>query len=414
MRTALVDCSVLDGNVTVPQPGVTILLEDEVIVAVGGEREFPPDVNVQDMAGRVVMPGLIDCHIHFALWSLDLLGHQDTPLSYLSAQTYKAMSDALRAGCTSARDPGGLDAGFRDAVNDGLAPGPRLQTSITIISPINGICDGSKSLGVTVPYMPGMPSPECTGPVEARAKVREVVRAGADFIKIATTGGVSSRRRAPQQQLFTVEEVSAIVDEAHAWGRPVACHALGGPGLLMAVQCGVDSIEHGVWLDDETVREMAKRGTWYVPTLSTYELHARQGGPLQKARAAEIIMSHADSVRRAREAGVRIACGSDSGVYDFNFAFELELLVATGMSPGEAIAAATSRAAECLGWQAEVGALRPGMRADLLVLERDPTRDITVLQDASAVRVIKSGVPVGPPGLNGSLLNGPSSHQAED
>ncbi len=368
------------------------MLENGRIAGVGQQQQdFPPDVEVQDVSGQVVMPGLIDCHIHFALWSLDLLAHQDEPISYLCGRTFSALREVLRSGCTAAHDPGGLDAGFRDAVNDGVVPGPRVQTSVTIVSPINGICDGTKRQGVSVPYLPGMPAPECTGPIEARAKVREVLRAGADFIKIATTGGVSSSRRAPRQQLFTEEEVLAIVDEAHTWGVPVACHALGGPGALMAVRCGVDSIEHGVWLDSQTIEEMVRRRTWYVPTLSAYELHARLGGSLQQARAAEITVSHATTVQKAREAGVRIACGSDSGVYGFGFALELELLVAAGMAPAEAIGAATSRAAECLGWQDEIGRIEPGMKADLLIVPSDPTVDISVLQKSDSLRVLKSG-----------------------
>jgi imidazolonepropionase-like amidohydrolase len=236
-----------------------------------------------------------------------------------------------------------------------------------------------------------MPSPECTGPIEARAKVREVIRAGADFIKIAATGGVSSRKREPRQRLHTEDELQAIVDEAHAWGRPVVCHAIGGPGLLAAVRAGVDTIEHGVWLDDASIAEMARRGTWYVPTLSGYELHAGQGAPLQKARAAEMLVSHRDSLRRAREAGVRVASGSDGGVYGHDFTLELELLVGAGMSAGEAIVAATSRAAECLGWQDEIGAVKPGMKADLLVVAGDPTEDIRVLRDPRNISVIRSG-----------------------
>jgi imidazolonepropionase-like amidohydrolase len=277
-------------------------------------------------------------------------------------------------------------------VNDGTRPGPRIQTSVTIVSPINGIADGTKGQGLAVPYPPCMPSPECTGPVEARAKVREVIRAGADFIKIAATGGVSSRKREPRQRLYTEEEILAIVDEAHAWGRPVICHAIGGPGLLMAVRAGVDTIEHGVWLEDEAIREMTRRGTWYVPTLSAYELHAQQGPPLQKARAADMLAGHRSSLRRAREAGVRIACGSDGGVYGHDFTLELELLVGAGMSPGEAIVAATSRASECLGWQDEIGAVKPGMKADLLVVRGDPTEDIRVLRDPRKVSVIKAGM----------------------
>ena len=348
-----------------------------------------------ELDGRTVMPGLIDCHIHFALWALDLLAHQDEALSYLCAKTQRALSETLAGGCTAARDPGGLDAGFRDAIEDGISLGPRIQTSITIVSPTNGIADSTRRQGLAVPYPPGMPSPECNGPVEARAKVREVVRAGADFIKLAVSGGVSSPRRSPHHRLFSEDEIVAIVDEAHAWDMPVACHAIGGPGPLMAVRAGVDTIEHGGWLDDECIDEMARRGTWYVPTFAGYEWHALYGGPLQRRYAEEMRTSHLASFRRALDAGVRIACGSDAGVYGHDFKRELELLVAAGMTPGQVIAAATSQAAECLGWSREVGTIRPGLRADLLVVDGNPVEEIAVLRRPGAIEcVLKAGVAV--------------------
>ncbi|HEX7972870.1 MAG TPA: amidohydrolase family protein, partial [Anaerolineales bacterium] len=211
--------------------------------------------------------------------------------------------------------------------------------------------------GVRAPVLAGMPAPECSGPDGARAKVREVIAAGADFVKLASTGGVSSPDLDPRQPLFSDAEIRAIVDEAHAAGRRVACHAIGGPGVLTAIRAGVDSIEHGVWLDDEALDELAARGTWYVPTLAAYELHRRQGPPLQRARAEEMVPAHRDSVRRAQRAGVRIACGSDGGVYGYDVILELELLVGAGLAPSEALVAATSSAAACLGWDDRLGAV---------------------------------------------------------
>src|SRR5215213_7799818 len=183
-----------------------------------------------DLEGRRVMPGLIDCHAHFAHWGMNLAAHQDSSLMLLAAETVAALRTTLEAGCTTARDLGGLDAGFREAVNRGLIAGPRLQCSLIIVSPTNGIVDPTTAQGIPSPVLPGMPSPSCNGPYEARAKVREVLRSGGDVIKIATTGGVSSPKVDPRRQLFTRDEVEAIVDEAHMAGVTVTCHALGGPG----------------------------------------------------------------------------------------------------------------------------------------------------------------------------------------
>jgi imidazolonepropionase-like amidohydrolase len=347
------------------------------------------------------MPGLIDCHIHFALWSFDLLSHVDRPLAYLGATTLRSLRETLEHGCTTARDPGGLDVGYRDAIADGISAGPRLQTSITIISPTNGIADSTKAQGIPPIYPPGMPSPECNGPDDVRRKVRELVRAGADFVKLAVSGGVSSPRRSPHHRMFTEGEIAAIVDEAHAWDLPVAAHAIGGPGPLAAIRAGVDTIEHGVFLDDECVEEMAARGTWYVPTFAGYEWHELHGDSLQQRHAIEIRAAHRESFARARNAGVRIASGSDAGVYNHDFSRELELLVEAGMTPSEAVLTATASAAECLGLKDRVGRVEEGLTADLLVVDGDPTRDVGLLRPGGTIEcVLQAGrVVVDRPGL---------------
>lgn len=391
MRWALTNCLLVDGTGAMARPDTTVVVDGDTIVEVSSRTDLD-GVHATDLGGLTVMPGLIDCHIHFAPWFLDPLAHQDSALSYLSAKTFSAMRGALLAGCTTARDPGGLDAGFRDAVAAGLCPGPRLQTSVNVVSPINGIVDGTKAQGIPVPYPPGMPAPECTGPWQARAKVREVLRSGADFVKIAATGGISSARVAPTQRLFTDEELAAIVDEAHAWGVPVICHAHGGAGAFAAVQAGVDTIEHGGWLDERCLDEMARRGTWYVPTFAIYHWHATQGAEFKKRRALEMRDSHREAFRRARAAGVRIAAGSDAGVYGHDFSLELELLAEAGMPAPEVVATATSKAAECLGWADEIGTVEPGKKADLLVVAGDPTKDVGVLRRTQNIRrVIKAG-----------------------
>src|SRR5581483_3086877 len=392
MKLALTNAVVVNGSDAAPRRGLTVAIEGNSISSVAERLDPDPETHVVDLDGLTVMPGLIDCHIHFALWAFELLGHQEEPISYLCAKTQRAMADALHEGCTSARDLGGLDAGFRDAVADGICPGPRLQTSITIVSPTNGIADNTNAQGIRVPYPPGMPSPECNGAAEVRPKVRELVRAGADVIKIAVSGGVNGRRRTPRHRLFTDDEIAAAVDEAHAWGLRVACHALGGPGPLAAIRAGVDSIEHGAWLDDTCLREMAERGTWLVPTFAGYAWHETLGGDAQRRYAREMKESHRASFQRALDAGVRVACGSDAGVYGYDFKHELELLVDAGMSAGEAIGAATSRAADCLGIADEVGTLAPGKRADLLVVDGNPCHDIGILRRAGGIRcVFKDG-----------------------
>jgi imidazolonepropionase-like amidohydrolase len=323
---------------------------------------------------------------------MNLISHQDKSLMLLAAETVAALRTTLEAGCTTARDLGGLESGFREAVARGLIAGPRLQCSLVIVSPTNGIVDPTTAQGLASPLLPGLPAPGCNGPYEARAKVREVLRQGADVIKIASTGGVSSPKVDPRRQLFTREEVEAIVDEAHMAGVTVTCHALGGPGLLMAVRAGVDCIEHGGWLDEETVDEMAKRGTWYVPTFAVYRWHGTIGPDFKQVRARGMREDHLKSFARARKAGVRIAMGTDIGGYGYgDTALELELLVEAGLSPAEAIEVSTRRSSECLRIEREVGTLERGKQADLLVVDGDPLHDISMLRKRESLALVMKG-----------------------
>lgn len=394
MVTALVNGNVIDGNGGARRTGATVVIDGGTIAEVSQQREFGSEVRVVDLEGRTVMPGLIDCHAHFAHWGTRLIDYQDKSLMLLAAETVAALRTTLEAGCTTARDLGGLDGGFRDAVNRGLIAGPRLQCSLIVVSPTNGIMDSTTAQGLASPLVPGLPAPGCNGPYEARAKVREVLRAGADVIKIATTGGVSSPKVDPRRQLFTREEVEAIVDEAHMAGVPVVCHALGGPGLLMAVQAGVDTIEHGGWLTEEVVAEMARRGTWYVPTFAVYRWHGTIGPEFKQVRARGMREDHLRSFALARRAGVRIAMGTDIGGYGYgDTALELELLVEAGLSPAEAIEVSTRRSAECMRLDGEIGTLEVGKRADLLVVDGDPLQDISILRKREALAlVMKDGV----------------------
>jgi imidazolonepropionase-like amidohydrolase len=223
-----------------------------------------------------------------------------------------------------------------------------------------------------------------------------MVRSGADVIKCATTGGASSRAgHGPKDAAFDLDEMRALVDEAHALGRKVMCHALGGPGLRLALEAGVDSVEHGCYLDEdpELIPMMAERGTFFVPTLTVYEYHRESKAPHVRARARALHEHHLESVQRAMEAGVRIVAGTDAGGHGHPpNAAELQHLVAAGLTPMQAIQSATGVAAECLGLAHDLGTLEKGKRADAVVVEGDPLVDIRVLQDPLWIRyVLKDG-----------------------
>ena len=242
---------------------------------------------------------------------------------------------------------------------------------------------------------PTLPSGVANGIHEVQQVVRSMVRAGADVIKCATTGGASSRPgHGPKDIAFTKDEMHALVEESHALGRRVMCHALGGPGLRMAIEAGVDSIEHGCYLneDPELIPMMAERGTFFVPTLTVYVFHREVSAPHVRARGRDLYPHHIASLQKALAAGVKIVAGTDAGGHEHNInAQELQYLVEAGLSPMQALQAATGWAAECLGLEGEVGTVTPGKRADLVAVDGNPLQNITVLQDVQRIKLVLKG-----------------------
>jgi imidazolonepropionase-like amidohydrolase len=390
-RTILAGGRVFDGT-GAPVRDADVVVEDGRIVDVGPGLDGD---EVVDVAGRCLLPGLFDCHTHLTLSDVNLLGHLQRPFSYRFYQTIGNMAATLAAGVTTVWDAAGADAGIKRAVADGLVPGPRMQVSLTLLSQTGGHGDGWFPSGQEVsfwPVYPGMPDGLVDGPEALRRRVRELVRAGADVIKVATSGGVLSPTDDPRHAHFREDELAALVAEAAAAGRWVMAHAQAADGVKAAVRAGIRSIEHGIYLDDEAIELMLERGTWLVPTLVAPRgvlAAARSGMPLPEAsvrKALEVTEAHADSFRRAVAAGVKVAMGTDSGVtpHGRNLA-ELELMGKAGMEPAAVLHATTASAAALMGLQDELGTLEPGKRADVVAVDGDPFELATLPDRVAAV-----------------------------
>ena len=398
--------TLIDGTGAPPVRDAAVVIHNgriETVTTAGASAGPPADHEVIDASRLTVLPGLIDCHDHLAFHGYELVRRWglDEPQSTRHLRTARVAGQILTSGYTAVRDAGGLDAGFRLAVHEGLIPGPRLVLSLGIISPIGGIGDRVSPSGHASPFLqdPSLPPSVAHGIEGVRTTVRAMVRAGADVIKCATTGGASSRAgHGPKDAAFNADEMRALVDEAHALGRRVMCHAVGGPGLRRAIEAGVDSIEHGCYLDEdpELIPMMVERGIFFVPTLTVYEYHRESTAPHVRERARALRAHHLESVRHALAAGVKVVAGTDAGGHGHpNNALELEHLVAAGMSPMQALQAATSLAAECLALEAEIGTIEKGKWADLVVVDGDPLRDVRILQDSARIKQVwKAGVTV--------------------
>jgi imidazolonepropionase-like amidohydrolase len=403
--------TLIDGNGGAPLPDAAVLIEENRIAAVGPAKTIsrPSDAVDIDAGGGFILPGLIDTHVHLMLEGVNPAQMLMTPFSYKFYEAIDRMRRTIDAGITCVRDAGGADLGLKQAVEDGLVLGPRMQISVTALSITGGHVDGWMPSGQRLdlmPAYPGMPDPICDGVEEVRRKVREVLRAGAEVVKVCSTGGVLSPTDHPEFTQFTVEELAVIVQEAaFRRGVKVMAHAQGVEGIKNAVRAGIHSIEHGIFLDDEAIGLMLEHGTFLVPTLlaplAVLE-QAEVSGAMPEygvRKARETIEIHAESIARAHAAGVRIAMGTDAGVMPHGTNLrELGLMCNVGLSPMEALVATTKTAAETLGWQDRLGTLEGGKLADVVVCRTDPLADIRSLEQTENVawvvldgRVVKNG-----------------------
>jgi imidazolonepropionase-like amidohydrolase len=377
-RTVFRGGRVFDGTGADPAEA-DVAVDDGRIVDVGPGLDGDEPV---DLAGRTLLPGLFDCHVHLVTSGVDLWKIANTPFSFRFFEAARDLRATLAAGITSVRDAGGADLGVKQALAEGLVEGPRMQLSLVMISQTGGHGDPWLVSGIEVPLLPthpGIPSGIVDGPDEMRRKVRELHRMGADVIKIATSGGVLSPRDDPRRAHFRPAELAVLVEEAIAAGMFVMAHAQGADGIKNAVRAGIRSIEHGIFLDDEGIELMLRNGTWLVPTLVAPlgVLEAADAGvtfpPGVLEKAVSAVETHRTAVRSAVEAGVRIAMGTDSGVTPHGRNLrELALMAGVGMRPSAVLEATTRSAARLLGVDDRLGTIEPGKTADLVAVAGDP------------------------------------------
>ena len=390
MTTAFVDGLVFTGDGRILENG-TVLIENEKIVKVAeGRITVPKDARKISLAGRTLLPGFIDCHVHLCLdGSPDPVASAiSEPLTLTVVKAAQSAQRTLMAGVTSVRDMGGkdgIDLGLRQAIASGLIKGPRMLVSGQLICMTGG---HGWQMGR-----------EANGPDEVRRAAREQIKGGADIVKLMATGGVMTPGVEPGSEQLTEEELRAGIQEAHKAGKKTATHAMGTQGILNALRAGIDSIEHGVYLNEACVSLMVEHQISLVPTISAL-YHILSSGieagvpafAVEKTRRVKPF--HLKSIHLAREAGVRIAAGTDAGT-PFNLhgqnLGELKRLVELGYSPTEAIESGTRVASQVLGMEKELGTIEEGKLADLVVVEGNPLEDIDLLQSDKAILLVMKG-----------------------
>jgi imidazolonepropionase-like amidohydrolase len=403
-RTVVVRAQwLIDGTADKPRHNMEVVIRANRIIDVrpANSQALPAAAQLIDLGAATMMPGLIDTHTHIFLQGEDpAAGGYDVqllkfPASYRVARAVVSARRALEQGFTSIRDvetegAGYGDIGIKQAINEGIIPGPRMWVSTLSISSTGGYPLEGYAPEITVPKG----SQLIDGPVEARKAAREQLDKGADWIKVYMThrSWVDAQGALVSQPTLTVEELKAIVDETHGWGRKVACHAYNGIGLQRALDGGCDSIEHGLEITDAQIAQMLKQGTWYVPTLEVYYGDWDPADTDSGKRDRKRVAVHGVSFSKALHAGVKMAFGTDVGGIKWSepIAQEFSREVEFGMTPMQAIQSATSRAADLLGKRGEIGVVAPGAYADLIAVAGDPLADVNILK--SVRFVMKDGV----------------------
>jgi len=388
----------IDGNSDQPRRDQVIVIRGNRIESVSdaANAKIPAGVSTIDLSHATVLPGLIDSHTHIFLQGEELAqGGYDAnilkyPLALRAARATVAARRALEQGFTTLRDvetegAGYGDVGIKMAIAGGYIPGPRLSVATRAISTTGGYnLEG---------YAPELDMPKgaqiIDGPVEARKAAREQLDHGADWIKVYMThrSWVGKNGELVSQPTLTVEELRAIVDETHGWGKKVACHAYNGIGLQRALDGGCDSIEHGLEITDAQIAQMVKQGTWYCPTLAAYYHDWAPADTPSGRRDRKRVSEHGVSLQKAVKAGVKIVFGTDMGGIPWTepMAQEFPRMTEFGMSPMDTIKSATSRAAEMLDMAGQIGVIVAGAYADVIAVNGDPLRDIKVLADVTFV-----------------------------
>jgi imidazolonepropionase-like amidohydrolase len=378
-----------------------VVVEDDRIADVGPGLDGDESV---DVSGKHLLPGLFDCHIHLGLSHIDFQKIVRTPPGLRYYEAMAGMRETLACGITTVRDAGFADLGMKQAVEQGLVDGPRMQIAIGMLSQTGGHGDswlpsGGHEFG---PPTAAYPQTVVDGPEDVRRAVRELVRAGADVLKVATSGGVLSPRDDPKHAHFQMDELLMMAAETKAAGLYMMAHAQAYDGIKNAVRAGFRSIDHGIYLDDEAIELMLQNGTWLVPTLLAPQgviAAAEAGVPIPEeslAKAGDVIAVHKESVAKAVAAGVKIAMGTDCPVspHGTNLG-ELLLMMECGMSAGQALYATTQSGADLMGLGDDLGSIDPGKLADLVVVDGDPL-DFANLKD-NIEQVWKAGAlqPIG-------------------